>query len=147
FAFYWWSAPVVIEAAAAVRGVGSSVLMVGVLGYFGCAVVAARLAWRPDLLNREPLISFFLVTDNVFDFNQYSVDRELPQLERAARDAYPEVERFTKLNVVLITVDSLRADHMGVYGYQRPTTPFLTSLFEQGRLNRVEMALSTCSET
>jgi len=26
-------------------------------------------------------------------------------------------------NLVLITVDSLRADHLGVYGYQRPTSP------------------------
>ncbi len=27
--------------------------------------------------------------------------------------------------VVLITVDSLRADHMSCYGYERNTTPFL----------------------
>jgi len=26
-------------------------------------------------------------------------------------------------NLVLITIDSLRADHLGVYGYQRPTSP------------------------
>jgi len=29
---------------------------------------------------------------------------------------------------VLITVDCLRADHCGLYGYSRPTTPFLDSL-------------------
>lgn len=28
-------------------------------------------------------------------------------------------------NVIIVTVDSLRADHMGVYGYQKNTTPFL----------------------
>jgi len=31
-------------------------------------------------------------------------------------------------NVVLISVDALRADHTGIYGYDRPTTPFLDSL-------------------
>lgn len=28
-----------------------------------------------------------------------------------------------KMNVVLISIDSLRADHMGLYGYERDTTP------------------------
>lgn len=31
-------------------------------------------------------------------------------------------------NVLLISVDALRADHIGAYGYDRPTTPFLDSL-------------------
>src|SRR5208283_4178778 len=31
-------------------------------------------------------------------------------------------------SLVLITVDCLRADHCGFYGYARPTTPFLDSL-------------------
>ncbi|MGH9361061.1 MAG: sulfatase-like hydrolase/transferase, partial [Thermoanaerobaculia bacterium] len=29
------------------------------------------------------------------------------------------------LNVVLVLVDTLRADHLGVYGYRRPTSPAL----------------------
>src|SRR5258708_40209997 len=33
-----------------------------------------------------------------------------------------------KRSLVLITVDCLRADHCGMYGYSRPTTPFLDSL-------------------
>ncbi len=31
-------------------------------------------------------------------------------------------------NVILISLDTLRADHMGTYGYQRSTTPFLDEL-------------------
>jgi len=31
----------------------------------------------------------------------------------------------TDLNVVLVVIDSLRADHLGVYGYSEPTSPFL----------------------
>jgi hypothetical protein len=33
-----------------------------------------------------------------------------------------------RADVVLITVDALRADHLGLYGYQRPTSPFLDEL-------------------
>ncbi len=28
-----------------------------------------------------------------------------------------------KLNVVMITIDSLRADHLGCYGYHQETSP------------------------
>jgi len=31
-------------------------------------------------------------------------------------------------NVVLLTIDCLRADHLGFYGYDRDTAPFLSSL-------------------
>jgi arylsulfatase A-like enzyme len=34
----------------------------------------------------------------------------------------------TPLSMVLVTVDCLRADHVGFMGYERPTTPFLNSL-------------------
>ena len=36
-----------------------------------------------------------------------------------------------KKSLVLITVDCLRADHCGFYGYRRQTTPFLDSLAEE----------------
>ena len=35
-------------------------------------------------------------------------------------------------NVVLISIDTLRADHVGSYGYARPTTPVLDSVAEEG---------------
>ena len=34
-------------------------------------------------------------------------------------------------SIVLVTVDCLRADHVGFMGYERPTTPFLDSLAVQ----------------
>ena len=36
--------------------------------------------------------------------------------------------------VVLVTIDTLRADHVSAYGYRRKTTPFLDSLAERGVL-------------
>lgn len=35
-------------------------------------------------------------------------------------------------NVVLVTIDSLRADHVGAFGYHRNTTPFIDTLVERG---------------
>ena len=35
-------------------------------------------------------------------------------------------------NIVLITIDTLRADHLGAYGYPRPTTPNLDALAAAG---------------
>jgi arylsulfatase A-like enzyme len=37
-------------------------------------------------------------------------------------------KRKHERSLVLVTVDCLRADHCGFYGYSRPTTPFLDSL-------------------
>jgi arylsulfatase A-like enzyme len=51
------------------------------------------------------------------------------------RVAAPEVEvsrldevALTNADVVLITVDALRADHLGAYGYARPTSPQIDAL-------------------
>lgn len=35
-------------------------------------------------------------------------------------------------NILIINIDSLRADHMGIYGYEKNTTPFMDSLFRSG---------------
>jgi arylsulfatase A-like enzyme/tetratricopeptide (TPR) repeat protein len=39
-----------------------------------------------------------------------------------------------KPNVVLVTLDTTRADHLGCYGYARPTTPHLDALAARGVL-------------
>ena len=36
------------------------------------------------------------------------------------------------LDILLITIDTLRSDHLSCYGYERETTPFLDSLARQG---------------
>jgi len=36
------------------------------------------------------------------------------------------------LSVLLITIDTLRADHLGVYGYKRPTSPHIDALARRG---------------
>jgi hypothetical protein len=45
-------------------------------------------------------------------------------------------------NVVLIVVDTLRADRMGLYGYERPTTPELERFAETDE--KVEQGYRVC---
>ena len=37
-----------------------------------------------------------------------------------------------KPDIVLVVVDTLRADHLGVYGHHRPTSPFIDTLAQDG---------------
>jgi arylsulfatase A-like enzyme len=48
-----------------------------------------------------------------------------------------------KPNVVLILVDTLRPDHLQAYGYQRPTSPFLSGLAQRGVLCERAFSAST----
>jgi arylsulfatase A-like enzyme len=48
--------------------------------------------------------------------------------------------RRTMRSVVLVTVDCLRADHVGHLGYTRPTTPFLDCLAEESMVFRNAIA-------
>jgi arylsulfatase len=44
----------------------------------------------------------------------------------------PEAARERRLNVLLLTVDTLRADHLGSYGYRRETSPHIDALARAG---------------
>ncbi|HEY7187120.1 MAG TPA: sulfatase [Vicinamibacterales bacterium] len=112
---------------------------------------AATLTWgiadRDNLLWRDELIaSFFRPVGYAFE---PTARREaVAERDAVLRASYPRhVLKGPRKHVVLIIVDSLRADRMQVYGYQRPTTPFLTQLVHSGSMKRVEAAFSTCSES
>lgn len=66
----------------------------------------------------------------------FAEERELARLP-AAREGAP--------NVVVIVVDTLRADHLSGYGYSRPTTPNIDRLAREGVT--FENAIAPCSWT
>lgn len=77
-------------------------------------------------------------------------DLRLQQLQKRDDDARADYRNATapiRRNVVLITVDALRSDHMSLYGYARKTTPVLDALAAQGRLNWSAEARSPCAES
>ena len=83
-----------------------------------------------------------------FTFEPTPRRRAVADRDSVLQAAYPRhVATARPQNVVLIIVDSLRADHMQVYGYTRPTTPFLSGLVASGRMKQVAAAFSTCSES
>jgi hypothetical protein len=51
----------------------------------------------------------------------------------------------TKPNIVLISIDALRADHLGAYGYRRPTSPAIDALAAAGV--RFDTAYTPCPST
>jgi glucan phosphoethanolaminetransferase (alkaline phosphatase superfamily) len=114
-------------------------------------VFAATLKWgiddRDNLLWRDELVaSFFRPVGYAFE---PTARREaVAERDAVLRASYPRhVLKNPRTHVVLIIVDSLRADRMQVYGYQRPTTPFLSQLVQSGRMKKVDAAFSTCSES
>jgi len=66
------------------------------------------------------------IPDNGVDDNCFGGDLSLKRVTaplRAFHHPLPAALARNKLNVVLISFDGLRADHVGAYGYRRPTTP------------------------
>jgi len=79
--------------------------------------------------------------------------RQRPERAAANAQAGAYAERLPRLadvrgalppgapNVVIICVDTLRADHLGAYGYSRPTSPRIDAFAQSGRV--FERAYST----
>ena len=59
------------------------------------------------------------------------------------RKDYPKDIPFQKKNVILIIVDALRAQNMSLYGYARPTTPYLDQLYRDHKIQKIDYAFST----
>ena len=49
--------------------------------------------------------------------------------------------RAEPMSLVILAIDTLRADHLGCYGYERPTSPYIDALARQGLL--FEKAIAT----
>jgi arylsulfatase len=65
---------------------------------------------------------------------------------RLAATFPPEVRPRTRpINVILYVADAMRADHLSLYGYHRPTSPALAALVERGIV--VEHAYATGPST
>ena len=62
-------------------------------------------------------------------FATVALSAVLPALHGCSTAEAPVIRRP---NVVLVTVDTLRADHLGCYGYSRPTSPTADALAEAG---------------
>ncbi len=77
------------------------------------------------------------VHPGAFDWPDDGIDQDCNGHQATLQDrparAWAEVPASVpeELNVILITIDALRADHVGSYGYSRPTTPNLDALAKE----------------
>jgi glucan phosphoethanolaminetransferase (alkaline phosphatase superfamily) len=109
-----------------------------------------QLSWRTprsQLLSSDPILALMRTTLTVQDERQLANVARLAAEEPICRAGYRAGPAVERKHVIVVVVDSLRADHMGVYGYERPNTPFLSSLAASGRLRKVDFATSTCAES
>ncbi|MBB5047026.1 glucan phosphoethanolaminetransferase (alkaline phosphatase superfamily) [Rhodopseudomonas rhenobacensis] len=129
------------------RSIRAAALALVGLAAFSSSAGAYIFIAKKDLLAGEPLLNFFGFTkvSQLMDLDQKRLVAALQ--DRESQASYPKQPAFEKKNVILILSDSLRADRMGVYGYPRQTTPFLSELQARHAATRVEMALSSCSES
>ncbi len=63
-----------------------------------------------------------------------SLRRILAGLGRPLRPTRISTSREGPANLIMVGIDTLRADHLGAWGYRRPTSPFLDRLGSQGTL-------------
>jgi arylsulfatase A-like enzyme len=68
--------------------------------------------------------------------------REVIHRSTAAIDLSPQTQA-DQLNVILISISSLRADHVGVYGYGRDTTPHFDRFAKESVLFKNAFAVSS----
>ena len=132
------------------RRSAAGVLVTLLVVFSGYGVWARDLRWRAprsEFLSSDPVIAFLRTSVDVYDELYLAEAARLREEEPRVRAAYPRNTPFTRRNVIVIIVDSLRADHMAVYGYERKTTPFLERMVKSGAMHQVAMATSTCSES
>ncbi len=96
----------------------------------GIAVLLAPTVEKHGVGLRRPLVlSFPGLMVIVFLLATWVVGGERWREWRESRRPLPPGE---PLNVLLITMDTVRADHLSLYGYGRPTTPTLERLASEG---------------
>ncbi|MBI3820925.1 MAG: sulfatase [Planctomycetes bacterium] len=95
------------------------------VGAIGDRISRGRLLPRIVYLILEIGLAICTVVSIIqFDFSAARGDAHYKTLPGRGKNGGP--------NVILITIDTLRADHLGCYGYKRTTTPFLDSIAADG---------------
>jgi arylsulfatase A-like enzyme len=107
-------------------------------GGSAAAPAAARKLARSDnvrliYLDRAPILAHVVALGAVIAPPDPLDDSALPEEMRAGGSATIGAEiDLQGRDVVLITIDALRADHVGAYGYNRKTTPNIDKLAAEG---------------
>jgi glucan phosphoethanolaminetransferase (alkaline phosphatase superfamily) len=120
-------------------------IVAGALGcYAATLALLLQTPFRARVLQLDPLYSF-VHAGRLFPETPEREAAERADAEERAR--LRQTKHAPRRSVILILVDCLRADHLPLYGYERETAPFLSQLYAQGRLRRVNQAFATCPDS
>jgi glucan phosphoethanolaminetransferase (alkaline phosphatase superfamily) len=108
-------------------------LIIALIGVFSvCGLILADVFITPLRDTTEPIVTTFFLNNGVRAFRGFAIDAKgggkLDRESDAARARYQPNDSASKKNLILIVVDALRPDHLGVYGYARDTTPHLNRI-------------------
>jgi glucan phosphoethanolaminetransferase (alkaline phosphatase superfamily) len=127
-------------------------LLIVIAGSAVCVIALYHFALSPPIQKSEPLTLTFFPMATARNLQGHAIDKmvaeKLDRLDEAARSTYvANKDEAGKKNLILIVVDALRPDHMGVYGYQRNTTPNIAKLADSGSARVVRNVRASCGES
>lgn len=99
-----------------------------VASLLGSAVALGVLAVVVPLLLRVPRVAVGVALLAIVIGNAVGLGRG------SGGGATPVAQRPLPFNVVVVLIDTLRADHLGAYGYERPTSPNFDALAREATL-------------
>ncbi|MBN2308033.1 MAG: sulfatase-like hydrolase/transferase, partial [Candidatus Hydrogenedentes bacterium] len=105
------------------------------------SVAFVSMHWLGAFWQGDPIVGLFQ-SRRIFQSDPRGKVLPVEYESALAMRNYPLRAPSSQMHIIIIVVDSLRADHMGVYGYERPTTPFLSRMVAEGRMRQVRAAMA-----
>lgn len=126
-----------------------------IVGVAIIAIVSLQFGTQTFVSEHEPLSVTVFPPAAGMDLEGYIVNpvtaNRMDLQEDAARQAYVSAgaaaQELHRKNLVFILVDALRPDHMGLYGYDRDTTPNLSRIARDHSTRIFREVHSTCADT
>jgi hypothetical protein len=144
FAGWWLAGPRLFGEPANPEPSQSGRLRSRVLGFTAVGLIWTMVGihfwsggWRGD-----PLLSFVKTHPDVL---QSHANAAVLAERRRIRDEFTVSDKVVSRDVIIIILDAMRRDHMGLYGYERSTTPRLEEAFARGDWQKVERAYSVAA--
>ena len=88
--------------------------------------------WRSPMRNPDDLVTKVLVALWDVRLSEKEIDRVAWQAEHI--DVVPQTEADDSLNIIFVIGESYIREHAALYGYPLPTTPFMSTEQQAGRL-------------
>ena len=133
FVCFWTVLPVLIVAGPQIYSAAWAIVALG-----SASLVAPALEWHAERLRRRLLLSFPALAGSVVVLATLVFGADWLKRRFEASRPLPSAD---SPNVLLIVLDTVRADRLSVYGYARATTPALERLGRRGiRFNEARAA-------